>query len=164
MATISLIAAMAKNRTIGARGTLPWHIKKDLKYFKEQTLGKPMVMGRKTFQSFNEKPLPKRPHFIVTRDRNYKPLDVNICYDLQSAIDLASMISHEVMVIGGGEIYKAALKLCDKIYLTEVEIDIEGDTFFPEFSKDEFKEVSRIPEQDGDIKFDYVIYERIKPA
>jgi dihydrofolate reductase len=163
MATISLIAAMAKNRTIGIRGHLPWHLKKDLQYFKDQTLGKPIIMGRKTFQSFDEKPLPKRPHIVITRDRNYRPEGVDICHNLESAIDLASMISYEVMVIGGGEIYQAALKCCDKIYLTEVDIDIEGDTFFPEFDKKAFKETSRISEQEGDVKFDYVIYERLQP-
>lgn len=160
MATISLIAAMAKNRTIGVDGGLPWHLKKDLQYFKQQTLGKPMVMGRKTFQSFGEKPLPKRPHIIITRDKNYKPQGVDVCHSLESALELAAGMSDEVMVIGGGEIYKAALPYCDKIYLTEVDINVDGDTLFPDFDKNIFPETSRVNENDNGIQFDYVTYEK----
>lgn len=161
MAKISLIAAMAKNRTIGVNGGLPWHLKKDMKYFKAQTLGKPMIMGRKTFQSFGERPLPKRPHIVITRDINYKPEGVTICHSLNDALKTAnSMTNDEIMVIGGGEIYKAALSYCDRIYLTEVDIDIEGDTLFPTFDKTTFKETSRLSEHENDVSFDYVIYEK----
>ncbi|MAI08899.1 MAG: hypothetical protein CMF61_08080 [Magnetococcales bacterium] len=165
MAKISLIAAMAKNRTIGVNGGLPWHLKKDLQYFKAQTLGKPMVMGRKTFKSFGERPLPKRPHIVITRDMNYKPEGVTVCHSLNEALQTAnSMTNDEIMVIGGGEIYKAALPHCDRIYLTEVDIDIEGDTLFPMFDKTTFKETSRLSEHENGVSFDYVIYEVNKYA
>ena len=161
MVKVSLIAAMAKNRTIGVNGGLPWHLKKDLQYFKAQTLGKPMVMGRKTFQSFGERPLPKRPHIVITRDINYKPEGVTVCHSLEEALSIAKGMTYdEIMVIGGGEIYKSALPHCNRIYLTEVDINIEGDTLFPEFNKDEFKETKRVSENENNITFDYVIYEK----
>ncbi len=162
MATISMIAAMAKNRTIGVNGRLPWHLKKDLQYFKQQTLGKPMVMGRKTFQSFGERPLPKRPHIVITRDLNYNPQGVTVCHSLKEGIEVAATMGDEVMVIGGGQIYKEALPLCDKIYLTEIELDIEGDTFFPTFDHLNFTETNRQSDCENDISFDYVTYTKQK--
>ena len=157
-----MIAAMAKNRTIGVNGRLPWHLKKDLQYFKQQTLGKPMVMGRKTFQSFGERPLPKRPHIVITRDLNYNPQGVTVCHSLKEALEVAATMGDEVMVIGGGQIYKEALPLCDKIYLTEIELDIEGDTFFPTFDHLNFAETSRQSDCENDISFDYVTYTKQK--
>ncbi|MEC8066656.1 MAG: dihydrofolate reductase [Pseudomonadota bacterium] len=162
MTTISMIAAMAKNRTIGVNGRLPWHLKKDLQYFKQQTLGKPMVMGRKTFQSFGERPLPKRPHIVITRDLNYNPEDVTVCHSLKEALEVAATLGDEVMVIGGGQIYKEALPLCDKIYLTEIEMGIEGDTFFPSFNHLNFTETDRTRDCENDISFDYVTYTKQK--
>ena len=163
MATISLIAAMAKNRTIGVDGGLPWHLKKDLQYFKQQTLGKPMVMGRKTFQSFGEKPLPKRPHIIITRDKNYKPQGVDVCHSLESALELAAGMSDEVMVIGGGEIYDLGMEIADKIELTRVHGTFEADTFFPEIDEEKWKLVAEEfhpKDEKHDYAFTYLTYVR----
>ena len=121
-----------------------------------------MVMGRKTFQSFGERPLPKRPHIVITRDLNYNPEDVTVCHSLKEALEVAATMGDEVMVIGGGQIYKEALPLCDKIYLTEIEMDIEGDTFFPTFDHLNFTETDRTRDCENDISFDYVTYTKKK--
>lgn len=135
---ITLIAAMDNNNVIGIDGKLPWHIPADLKQFKEKTMGKTIVMGRKTFDSFNGKLLPGRPHVVITRHRDLflnqleaKGIEGVLVYtDVEEAIvDLCN--GQEIMVIGGGEIYKEFLPHASKLELTFVETDLTGDTYFP---------------------------------
>mgnify|MGYP003641008623 CR=1 FL=1 len=165
MVAISLIAAMAKNRVIGNNNNLPWQLPNEMAYFRQMTLGKPVILGRKTFQSFGERPLPKRPHIVITRDRNYAPEGVEIAHTMSEAIELAhKYVSDEIMVIGGGEIYKAALeesinKYTTRIYLTEINLDVAGEIKFPEFEKSKFKEISRQPQSENGINYDFVLYE-----
>jgi dihydrofolate reductase len=144
---LSAIAAMAKNRVIGKDNKLPWHLPEDLKFFKEKTKGKVLVMGRKTFESLG-KPLPNRFHIVITRQESYQYEDPNveIVHDLKTAIELAHMLTtkykvkfgEEVFIVGGGEIYKESLEVLDRIYLTVIEHDVEGDAKFPEFSEKDF--------------------------
>ncbi|MFT7432622.1 MAG: dihydrofolate reductase [Alphaproteobacteria bacterium] len=161
MVTISLIAAMASNRVIGNDNNLPWKLPKEMAYFREKTLGKPVILGRKTFQSFGEKPLPKRPHIVVTRDTSYQPQGVQVAHSLELALKLArEHTAEEIMVIGGGEIYKQSLLFAHRIYLTEINSSAEGNTYFPTFDKKIFKEVSRNPQAENGTDYDFVIYEK----
>jgi dihydrofolate reductase len=129
--TISLIAAMAENRVIGRGAQLPWRLPADMKHFKGLTVGHTVIMGRKTFDTLNG-PLPNRRNVVVTRDREYRREGVNVVYCLADAIRLAGQ-DDEVFVVGGGEIYKEALPLADRLYLTVVHTTADGDVFFPEF-------------------------------
>ncbi len=129
---ISIIVAMGSNRVIGKDNKLLWHLSEDLKMFKKITMGHHMIMGRKTFESIG-KPLPGRTTIIITRDRSYTQEGCHICHSLEDAITLAKDANEiELVICGGGEIYAQALKLADKIYLTRVDYDQEGDTYFPE--------------------------------
>ncbi len=126
---LSLIVAMARNRVIGAGGKLPWHLPADLKRFKEITMGRPVIMGRKTFESIG-KPLPGRTNIVVTRRRSWTAKGCRVAHSLEEAIAAAG--EGEVFVIGGGELYAAALPQADRLYLTEVDADVPGDVRFPE--------------------------------
>ena len=143
----SAIAAMARNRVIGQDNGLPWRLPGDLKFFKATTLGKPVVMGRKTFQSIG-RPLPGRPNIVVTRDPGFAAEGVHIARDIDSALDLAARLAREtgaqeVMVIGGAEIYAQALPRLDRLYLTEIDAEIEGDAHFPEIEPRVWREAAR---------------------
>jgi dihydrofolate reductase len=144
MAKLSLIVAMSENRVIGVNNHLPWNIPEDLKRFKAITLDHPIVMGRKTFESIG-KPLPKRTNIVVTRDRSYRVEGGAVVHSFEEALEWGRKApgSEEIFVIGGSEIFKLALPLAWRIYLTEVEWPFEGDTFFPDFPEEEFREVSR---------------------
>lgn len=129
---VSLIAAVARNGVIGRAGKLPWRLPDDLKHFKRVTLGHPIVMGRKTWESLPG-PLPRRPHIVVTRQKSYEASGTEVVHDLDEALALAARHDpDEVFVIGGGELYRAALPRADRLLITHVEADIEGDAFFPE--------------------------------
>jgi dihydrofolate reductase len=146
-AKVALIVAQSDNRVIGQGGDLPWHLPEDLKFFKRTTLGKPIIMGRKTFQSIG-KPLPERINIVVTRDRSFQAEGVVVVPSVEEALNVGTDLAHigdtdEVMVIGGGEIYQATLPLADRIYLTQVHIEIEGDVFFPELDAEVWEEVER---------------------
>ncbi len=142
---ISIIAALAKNRVIGGGNTMLWHIKEDFKRFKEITSGHPVIMGRKTFESIG-RPLPMRTNIVISRDAKQVADGVVMASSLEEAILNAAVIDeHEVFIIGGGQIYKEALPLADKLYLTLVDLDVAGDTYFPdcsEFSKITYKKES----------------------
>lgn len=144
MDKLSLIVAMTQNRVIGIENRLPWHIPEDLKRFKQITLGHPIIMGRKTFESIG-RPLPKRTNIVITRDREYRVEGAAVCHSFEEALDWArrSPGSDEIFVIGGAEIFKLALPVCWRLYLTEVHWPFEGDTFFPDFNEKEFTELSR---------------------
>lgn len=138
---ISIIVAVAENNVIGKDNKLIWHLPKDLKHFKETTTGHFIIMGRKTFES-NGRPLPNRTNVIITKDKNYKAEGCKIVHSLDEALDFAKNES-EVFIIGGGEIYKQAMPIADRIYLTKVHQPFEGDTFFPEINMKEWSELNR---------------------
>ena len=129
--SLSIIVATNKNGLIGINNTLPWHLPDDLQYFKTMTLGCPIIMGRKTYQSIG-RALPKRANFILTRDTTFQASGCIIVHDLSHAIDLAKKENKETFVIGGAELYKQALPLCDTIYLTVIDNEDNGDIYFPE--------------------------------
>lgn len=135
---LSLIAAAANNNVIGRNNELPWHLPQDLKYFKSVTLGKPVIMGRKTFESIG-KPLPGRTNIVITRQSDWQHAGVLVASSVQDALELAEnfrnelgQTADEVMVIGGAEIYRCALPLANKVYLTRIDEDIVGDAWFPQ--------------------------------
>ncbi|MEJ1517084.1 dihydrofolate reductase [Bacillus cereus] len=145
--SFSIIVATSKNGVIGVDNQLPWHLPQDLKYFKKQTIGKTVIMGRKTFESIG-KPLPNRHNIILTRDQNYKPEGVTVFTDIHKLI--ASLSNNEEhMVMGGGEIYKLFLPFVDKIYQTLIDVELEGDTRF--FVPENFKPVDEEIHKDGKI-------------
>ena len=128
---ISLIVAASTNNAIGKNNQLLWHLPNDMKFFKNTTWGMPVVMGRKTFEALN-KPLPGRFNIVITRQAGWKMPGVVVANDLQNAIQKATETNcKEIFVIGGGEIYKEAIQSANKIYLTRVDAELEGDTFFP---------------------------------
>lgn len=138
---LSIIVAMAKNRTIGINNTLPWRIPEDLKHFKTLTMGHHMIMGRKTFESIG-KPLPGRITVVVSRDRSLKIDGCVVAHSLQEAV-AACTADPQVFVVGGADIYAQALGLADTLYITEIQQDVTGDAWFPEFDRSEWLEVSR---------------------
>ncbi|NTJ42747.1 dihydrofolate reductase [Agrobacterium larrymoorei] len=147
---ITLIAAVSRNNVIGRELDMPWKLSSDLKRFKAQTMGKPLIMGRKTFLSVGERPLPGRPHIIVSRNSDYNPSGVDVVGSLEEALDLAKSKARElgvdeVFVAGGGEIYRQAMPLADQLSVTHVEAELEGDTFFPEIDPAVFEKIDEIP-------------------
>ncbi|MFY0688508.1 MAG: dihydrofolate reductase [Cyclobacteriaceae bacterium] len=164
---ISMIAAMSSNRIIGVNNDLPWHLPDDFQFFKEKTKGHHVIMGRKNFESLPPKfkPLPQRTNLILSRNPSFAADGTISFVDLPSAIDYADVHGDdEAFIIGGGQIYELGLAVADRIYLTEIDAIIMGDTKFPIFDKDLFKEVDRShhPADDRhDYPFDFVIYERI---
>ena len=133
MAIISIIAAVASNGVIGKDNKLPWYIPEDLEWFKQNTLGKPVAMGRKTHESIGKK-LPGRMNMVISKNKNYKPLHnlVKVYGSLEEAIS-ANAQQDEIVIIGGEQIYREALPVASKIYLTSVLKDVDGDAYFPEF-------------------------------
>jgi dihydrofolate reductase len=132
---LAIIVAMARNRAIGRENTLPWRISGDLQFFKRTTLGKPVVMGRKTFESIG-RPLPGRQNIVITRNSTWCADGVAVAASLEQALELAQKVAErdaagEVMVIGGAEIYRQALPLARRLYVTEVDAEVDGDAFFP---------------------------------
>jgi len=162
---LALIAAVARNGVIGRGGDLPWRIPADLQFFKTTTMGKPMIMGRRTFESIG-KALPGRTNIVITRSVGFTADDVEVAADLDQALAIAAgQGADEVMVIGGGEIYAAALPRADRLYLTEVHIDAEGDVHFPTLDRAQWREASRDDHAaEGNIPaYSFVTLERIGP-
>lgn len=137
---ITLVAAMARNRAIGLDGRMPWHLPGELQHFKSVTMGKPIVMGRKTWESIG-RPLPGRQNIVISRNQNYFAEGAECCTSLQRALEIAD--GDEVMVIGGGELYRQALPLADRMILTVVDCEPAADTFFPPWESTDWQEVSR---------------------
>lgn len=168
---LSMIIAAAQNRVMGRDNQMPWHLPNDLQYFKKVTMGKPMIMGRKTYESLG-KPLPGRPHIIITRQAGYVPPNANeqvqVVSTLEEAITAAKALiknteHDEAMVIGGAEICNLAFPFTERLYLTEVHAQVEGDVFFPEFDKTQWQEISRENHQACEKNpYDYssVVYQR----
>ncbi len=164
MARIALIAALAEDGVIGRDGGLPWRIPADLKFFKAVTLGKPVVMGRKTFTAIG-RPLPGRFNIVLTRDPSFRPVGVTVAADIDAAMASAASAAGdgEIMVIGGAQIYAAALPLAERLYLTEVHASIAGDTCFPAFDSGQWIERSRERHQQAQpvpLAFSFVVLER----
>jgi dihydrofolate reductase len=140
LSRISLIVAMAKNRVIGANNRIPWHLPNELKLFKSLTMGHHIVMGRRTYESINRL-LPGRTTVIVTRKRDYAVPGALVVHSIPDALD-ASRGDEEIFVIGGAELFRETLPIADRIYLTVVEAEPEGDTFMPDIDMTEWREVS----------------------
>ena len=138
---ISIIVAMAENRVIGNDNSLPWHLPADLKHFKAMTLGKPIIMGRKTWESLPGK-LPGRIHIVVTSNPEYQADGCTVVNSLQGALNVAGDVP-EVMIVGGAMLYAQALSLADRLYLTIVETAVNGDASFPEFDQSQWQELER---------------------
>ncbi|MEK7124208.1 MAG: dihydrofolate reductase [Patescibacteria group bacterium] len=162
---ISIISALAKNNVIGKKNALPWYLPADLKHFKENTTGKTIVMGLNTFKSVGEKPLPNRKNIVLTDDMNYKaPESVVLAHSIDEVLEL-SKNDGELMVSGGAMVYKQFLPLADRLYLTFIDYDFDGDIYFPEFDIKEWQEISReAHELDEKNKYPYsfVVFDKIK--
>lgn len=170
---LSMIIAAAENRVMGKDNQMPWHLPNDLQYFKRSTMGKPMIMGRKTYESLG-KPLPGRPHIIITRQTTYQAPNANeqvqVVTNLADAIIAAQALvadteEQEVMVIGGAEICSLAFPQTERLYLTQVHAEVDGDVYFPEFNPDEWREVSREDYQASEnnpYDYSFIVFERIK--
>jgi len=163
---LSMIVAVAENGVIGRNNALPWYLPNDLKYFKQTTMGKPVIMGRKTYESIG-KPLPGRTNIVITRQADYQPEGVKVVSSVEAARELAESVclidgQEEAMIMGGAEIYALALPHTDRLYLTEVHADVEGDAFFPEYDKSLWQEVARedfAAEGPNPYNYSFVVYE-----
>lgn len=160
---IAMIAAMAKNRVIGLDNDMPWRLPDDLKFFKKTTTGKPVIMGRKTFESIGSRPLPNRPNLVISRQADFIAEGAAVFSSVEDAI--ASMDSvEEVIIMGGGQLYKQMLPQADKLYLTLINADIDGDTFFPDWSEFSWNEIEREHHEMDDshaYSFDFITLQKI---
>ena len=157
---ISLIVAMASNRVIGHQGDIPWKIPGEQKMFKEITLGHVVIMGRKTYESLTC-PLPGRTNIVVTRQTDYQAPGCLVVQDLDRAIKSCPADENEAFIIGGGQMYHAAISVADRIYLTVIPKEIPGDTYFPEIPEADF-EIEKSEFIDGLEPYHFYIYKRIK--
>jgi dihydrofolate reductase len=160
---VSLLAAVARNGVIGRDNGLPWHLPDDLKRFKSLTLGHPVIMGRKTYESIIErtgKPLPGRENIVVTRQAGYVAAGCRVVHSLEAALSAAAQPG-DIFVIGGEEIFALALPLAGRLDMTEIDADVEGDAVFPDYDRSEWREVRREPGAGAQgLRYDFVVYER----
>jgi len=162
---VSLIAALADNGVIGRENRLPWRLSADLQRFKRLTMGKPVVMGRKTWESIG-KPLPGRSNIVVTRDAGFGAEGCIVVHGIEQALDAAGDCD-EVMVMGGANLYRQMLPRADRLYLTQVRADVEGDTRFPPFDTDEWVEVHREShraDEKNQYDYDFIVLDRRRPS
>jgi dihydrofolate reductase len=162
---ITLIAAMAANRAIGIDNRLPWRLPADQRRFKKLTLGHPMIMGRRTFDSIGGLPLPGRPTIVVTRDPGWSGRDVKVAHSVDEALNLAQ--GDEVFVAGGEEIFRQAFKRADRIQLTRIDQDFPGDTFFPEVDADDWEIVEQedhSPTAETPFSYSFLVMDRKWPG
>lgn len=157
---ISLIVAMASNRVIGDKGEIPWKIPGEQKMFKEITMGHTMIMGRKTYEAIG-RALPGRTNIVVTRQTDYSAPDCIVVHDLKSALESCPVDESEAFIIGGGQIYHETITSADRIYLTVVQREVPGDTYFPEFSESEFKAI-KSDTIDAAESYHFYVYERVR--
>ena len=156
---LTLVAAMAANRTIGVDNQLPWRLPEDLKHFKATTLGKPVIMGRKTWDSIG-RPLPGRRNIVVTRQADWRADGAEAAHSLEEALALAGA-AEEACLIGGADLYRQALALADRLCLTEIARDYDGDAHFPVFDPDNWREASREAAVSADgLPYAFVEYRR----
>ena len=158
---VSIIVAIAQNGTIGDKNALLWHIKEDMRFFRTTTSGHPVIMGRKTFESLGSKPLPKRTNIVITRaDREFE--GALTAHSLEEAIRMAGE-DQEIFIMGGAQIYREALLVVDRMYITHVECDYEGDTSFPEVDYSQWKLVDVVRHERGEeyeYPFEFRTYDR----
>ena len=165
---ISLIVALTENRVIGLDGVMPWYLSEDLKYFKRVTMGAPIIMGRKTFDSIG-RALPGRTNIIITRDIDYYAEGIEVAHDFESAIEKAFSVAgsqgkEEVFVIGGAQIYALALAQAERLYLTEIHLACAGDSYFPEIHASDWQEIERDargPETPDCPAYSFVVLDRV---
>jgi len=156
---VYLVAAVAANGVIGAKGKLPWHLPEDLRHFKALTLGHPVIMGRKTWESLG-RALPGRENIVVTRAPGYEAPGASVASSLDAALALCAG-EPTVFVMGGGELYAQALPAADGLVLTEIQRDYAGDARFPDYDRKAWRETQRKPQTGADgLRFDFVLYER----
>lgn len=159
---LSMIVAMAKNHIIGKDNKMPWHLPDDLKYFKVQTLNKPVIMGRKTFESLGSRPLPNRPNLVISRNPNYLAFGAEVFSSVEAAI-ASQNDAVEIMLIGGAQIYTQWIDRVDQLLITEVDLNPEGDAFFPPIDYQAWREVSRqhhAVDEKHPYSFDFVCYQK----
>jgi len=170
---LSLIAAMAENRVIGINNSLPWKLPSDMRWFRQHTLGKPVIMGRKTFESFGGKPLPDRTNIVITRDTGYTADGAVVVHSIERALEEARRVTrdtghdkNEAMIIGGASFYAQMLDKVDRMYLTFVDANIDGDAWFPEYHSAHWQQVERIDvaaDEKNTFPHHFVIFDR-KPT
>ena len=162
--TVSLVVAASKNNVIGRDGELPWHLPEDLRHFRRITTGKPVIMGRKTFESIG-RPLPDRHNIVMTRDPDYAAEGCDVVESVAEALDVAGD-ADEVMVIGGGQVYRDFLPRADRIYMTRVQAEVQGDTRFPRIEGNAWRLVSaehHAADEKHEFAFEMMVFER-RPA
>ena len=162
---ISLIVAVSRNGAIGLNNQLPWYLPEDLKYFKSVTMGKPLIMGRKTFDSIG-RPLPGRANIVLTRDPQWTWGGVEVVQSLEQALVAGEMACEaadvdEIMVIGGEQIYRMTIDLAERLYLTQVDADVEGDAFFPDIDLNSWSQTSvKLPEIIDKHLYQFLVLDR----
>jgi dihydrofolate reductase len=158
-----IMAAIAKNNVIGKDNNLIWHLPADLRFFKQTTKGHTLIMGRKTFESLGN-PLPHRDSLVVTRNVAYSSDGITVFHSLESALAYAEKKGLEkVFILGGGEIYRQSMNIADKLIITEVHAEFEGDTYFPEIDSEMWKEISReVHKADEKNKYDFAFVEYVR--
>ena len=162
---VSIIAAMAENRVIGVNNTLPWRLPADLRHFRRVTTGHHVIMGRRNYESIG-KPLPDRTNIVVTRNPSYRAPGCLVKHSVEDALRSAQN-DPEVFVIGGAEIYRQALDRADRLYLTLIHAEVQGDTYFPPIDEKHWREISRErhePDGKNPHACTFLVYDRIKPA
>ena len=165
---LAIIVAQAENRVIGINNKLPWHLPEDLRYFKQVTMSKPIIMGRKTYESIG-RPLPGRTNIVISRQAGYAPVGVKVVPSLESAIELAENIcvidgAEEAMVIGGAQIYEQALLRANRLYLTQVHSSVEGDAWFPVIAMEQWQEVGRedfTAKEPNPYDYSFIVLDRV---
>ena len=166
MKNISLIVAVSENMVIGKDNKLAWHLPDDINYFSNMTKGHSIIMGRKNWESIPKKyrPLPERKNIVVTRNNKFEDKGAIIVNSIEKAVEKARRFDEEeIFIIGGGEIYKLGFAYVDKLYITEIYANIDGNTYFPKWNKENWKEISRIShpkDEKHEFDFDYVIYKK----
>jgi dihydrofolate reductase len=163
MMRVSAVVAASENGVIGREGGLPWHVSSDLKLFKEITLGKPVIMGRRTWESLPRKPLPGRRNIVITRRADFVAESAELVHSVDEALAVCAGEA-EVSIIGGGQVYAEAMSRTDRIYLTRIHLEVDGDTFLPELKASEWHEVERRRFARGerdDAEFTLIVMDRM---
>lgn len=158
---VALIAALAENRVIGRDNQLPWRVPADLQHFKALTMGKPIIMGRKTWESIG-RPLPGRDNIVVTRDTGYQAEGCKVVHSVAQALQVAAG-AEEAMIIGGANLYEQTLDAADRLYLTQIRAEVEGDARFPDIDMQAWREVKREShpaDECNEYAYDFVVLER----
>ena len=161
MMNVTMIAAVGKNLELGKDNKLLWHLPEDLKFFKEQTMGKPIIMGKKTLDSL-PRLLPGRLHLVLTHQEIEPNEQIKVFRSIDSLVDFISTLDQEVMVIGGAQVYKQMLDFSDKMILTEVDAETPADVYFPTFDKNAWEQEVLCEHQHEDIKYKHLVYTRKK--